>query len=81
MNRNARYFSVSEDGVALSTYGQKVLSHLTEEEIIEEVQIVNPSATTSKANLKAKETMASPADFSAKTEISPTKPKETKKQQ
>jgi hypothetical protein len=36
LNRNARYFSVSEDGVALSTYGQKVLSHLTEEEIIEE---------------------------------------------
>lgn len=36
LNRNARYFSVSEDGVSLSTYGQRVLSHLTEEEHIDE---------------------------------------------
>ena len=32
LNRNARYFSVSEEGVTLSSYGSKVLSHINESE-------------------------------------------------
>jgi hypothetical protein len=36
LNRNARYFSVSEEGVTLSSYGSKVLSHINESEEINE---------------------------------------------
>ena len=36
LNRNARYFSVSEDGVSLSSYGSKVLSHINESEEVNE---------------------------------------------
>lgn len=36
LNRNARYFSVSEDGVTLSSYGSKVLSHINESEEVNE---------------------------------------------
>jgi ribosomal protein L22 len=35
LNRNARYFSVSEEGVTLSSYGSKVLSHINESEVNE----------------------------------------------
>lgn len=37
LNRNARYFSVSEDGVSLSSYGSKVLSHINESEELNEI--------------------------------------------
>lgn len=40
LNRNARYFSVSEDGVTLSNYGSKVLSHINESEEINEESVV-----------------------------------------
>lgn len=38
LNRNARYFSVSEDGVTLSSYGSKVLSHINESEEVNEAK-------------------------------------------
>ena len=48
LNRNARYFSVSEDGVTLSSYGSKVLSHINEsEEVNEELETVNEALKSS----------------------------------
>jgi hypothetical protein len=38
LNRNARYFSVSEEGVTLSSYGSKVLSHINESEEVNEAK-------------------------------------------
>jgi hypothetical protein len=38
LNRNARYFSVSEEGVTLSSYGSKVLSHINESEEVSEAK-------------------------------------------
>jgi ribosomal protein L22 len=38
LTRNARYFSVSEDGVTLSSYGSKVLSHINESEEVNEAK-------------------------------------------
>jgi hypothetical protein len=38
LTRNARYFSVSEEGVTLSSYGSKVLSHINESEEVNEAK-------------------------------------------
>jgi hypothetical protein len=47
LNRNARYFSVSEEGVTLSSYGSKVLSHINESEEVSNESLVNEAIKSS----------------------------------